>query len=235
MKHICCLLSVAQAYRFTSLSTQRISHTHYSGRDVSLRIPKLRFSHYSSPRSFADNNTPPISQQKSGTIKDEEIHADFIQIVNENGNLDPPVRTADALRSLQRDRYSLVQVSPGGAGRPTVCKILSREMLREQQRTKEKALRVKKTLTKQIELNWAIDPHDLSHRLKSLSEFIERGRKVEVILTRKKRKRPPTGVEVRNVMDTVMKAIDGANAMQIKPMEGQPGKHVLITVKKKEG
>jgi hypothetical protein len=34
-------------------------------------------------------------------------------------------------------------------------------------------------------------------------------------------------------MDTVMEEIDKANAVQIEPMEGQLGKHVVVVVKRK--
>ncbi|KKA19281.1 Translation initiation factor IF3, partial [Rasamsonia emersonii CBS 393.64] len=123
---------------------------------------------------------------KAGVVQNEAIQAETIQIVNENGGLDPPVRTADVLSSLQRSEYTLVQVAPGGDGRPPVCKILSKKMMREQEKAKAKAAHAAKTSTKQIELNWAIDQHDLAHRLKQLASFIEKGRRVELILTRKK-------------------------------------------------
>jgi translation initiation factor IF-3 len=233
MKYLRFLMSSGHEYCYTLLFTQRIPQFLLPRQEASPAATNFRFLRHFHSRPRTRNLLTPITEGKSGTIKDEDIRTDIIQVVNENGRLGPPVRTADTLRSLQRDKYSLVQVSPGSVDRPPVCKILSKEVIREQQRAKEKAPPVKKRSTKQIELNWAIDPHDLAHRLKSLTGFIEKGQKVEVILTRKRGKRPPTNDEVKNVMDTVMEEIDKANAVQIEPMEGQLGKHVVVVVKRK--
>jgi translation initiation factor IF-3 len=86
--------------------------------------------------------------------------------------------------------------------------------------------------TKQIELNWAIDAHDLAHRLKQLTNFLEKGRKVEVIMKRKKAKRSPTVEEIKQVIQSVLDTTREAGGTQVKAMEGEPGKQVIITVKK---
>lgn len=90
-----------------------------------------------------------------------------------------------------------------------------------------------KTSIKQIELNWSIDPHDLSHRLKKLPAFVDKGRTVEIILTRKRNKRMATADEIKQLMDTLRAAIEEANAHQTKPMDGEVGKTLTITVEKK--
>lgn len=227
MKHIRGLVSTAQALR-RSLLPLEFTRAPFVKYNVPLRQAQLRFLKYS--RSTTDAGPP----AKPGPIKDEDIPADIVQVVNENGGLDPPVQKADVLRSLQRPEYSLVQVAPATADRPPVCKILSRRVMWEQERAKAKAAHAAKTSLKQIELNWAIDNHDLSHRLKQLVAFLDKGVKVEIILTRKRGKRAPTPEEVKNLMDNVLATIEEANAIQVKAMEGEPGKHVLMTVKKKD-
>ncbi|KAL2003095.1 hypothetical protein VTN02DRAFT_5039 [Thermoascus thermophilus] len=229
MKHIRGFISTAQAFRRSFLHSPELTRSPLIEYGFPWRRAQLRFLQYS--RSPAPNAAAPA---KLGPIKDEDIPAQYVQVVNENGGLDPPVRKIDVLRSIQRPEYSLVQVSPGTDDAPPVCKILSRQFLKEQERAREKAAHAAKTAIKQIELNWAIDNHDLSFRLKQLVSFLDKGRKVEIILTRKKGKRAPTPEEVKNVMDNVFETIKEANAKQIKNMEGEPGKHVIITVKKKD-
>ncbi|KAL2006002.1 hypothetical protein VTN00DRAFT_9656 [Thermoascus crustaceus] len=229
MRHIRGFISTAQALRRTFLPPPEFTRAPFIEYDFPWRRAQLRFLQYS--RSPAPNAGAPA---KPGPVRDEDIRAQFVQIVNENGGLDPPARKIDVLRSIQRPEYSLVQVSPGTDDRPPVCKILSRQFLKEQERAKAKAAHATKIATKQIELNWAIDNHDLSHRLKQLVSFLDKGRKVEIILTRKKGKRAPTAEEVKNLMDNVLETIKEANATQIKGMEGEPGKHVILTVKKKD-
>lgn len=232
MKHLQGLVSAAQALRHVFLHTPQIQPLSFQRYQFIQRQLRSRFIHSSRPRTTAQT-TAAAAKGKAGVIQNEAIQAETIQIVNEEGGLDPPVRTADVLSSLQRNEYALVQVSPGGNGRPPVCKILSKKMMREQEKAKAKAAHASKTSTKQIELNWAIDQHDLAHRLKQLESFIDKGRRVELILTRKKGKRAPTAEEVNNLMERATEAIEEVNAMQVKPMEGQPGKHVMFVLKKK--
>ena len=235
MKSITCVMSATRTLQHAFLSARQIPKPLSLESKILRKGPQLRLLYYSRPRSVTDgNNNLSEVQRKSGIVKDEEIKAEIIQVVNDSGGLDPPISKADVLSSLQRDKYYLVQMSPGSVHQAPVCKIVTKELLREQRRLKSKATHLNKTTTKQIELNWAIDPHDLSHRLKSLASFIEKGRRVELILARKRGKRAPTADEVTRVMDSVLDAIEKANAMQVKPMEGQPGKHLLIIVKKKE-
>ncbi|GAD95064.1 translation initiation factor IF3, putative [Paecilomyces variotii No. 5] len=232
MKHIRGLVSTAQALRHTFLHPLEISRVPFTTRYGYLQPQRqLRFIQYSRASKSPAANASPKAQ---GIIKDEDIRAPQIQVVNDNGALDPPERTIDVLRSINRSEYFLVQVSPGAADRLPVCKLVSKKGLREQEKAKAKAAHSAKTAVKQIELNWAIDAHDLSHRMKQLVSFIEKGRKVEIILTRKRGKRAPTAEEVKKVMDAVLDTVQNADAAQVKPMEGEPGKHVLIVVKKKD-
>jgi translation initiation factor IF-3 len=138
---------------------------------------------------------------------------------------------------MRRSDQVLVQLDPGDSGRVPVCKIMALSDFREEERAKERAVRMAKhsakTSTKQIELNWSIDPHDLSHRLKKLSGFIDKGRTVEIVLTKKRNKRMATADEIKQLMDRLRAAIEEANAHQTKSMDGEIGKTLTITVEKK--
>ena len=165
-------------------------------------------------------------------IKDEAIRAPFVQLVNEEGKINPPEPLSNVLASFDRSKFFLLQVSPGAPRQPPVCKILNKMEYRANEKAKEKAAKAAKQSTKQIELNWAIDAHDLAHRLKQLTSFLEKGRKVEIVLTRKRHKRAPTVDEIKHVMQSVLDTTREAGGTQVKAMEGEPGKHVTITVKK---
>ncbi|KKK14169.1 hypothetical protein P175DRAFT_0499243 [Aspergillus ochraceoroseus IBT 24754] len=230
MTHMRGLISTTQALRRIFLVPQSIS-----------RVPFARYSPKQSPlqnrllHSTSSRLRPYAKPAETpGQARDEDIRAEYVQIVNENNSLDPPMRLSHALRSFDRTENFLLQVSPGTRDQPAVCKIVNRLAMREHERAKAKAAHTAKMAVKQIELNWAIDPHDLSHRLKQLTTFLDKGRKVEIILTRKKGKRAPTIEEVKNVMDKVLQVTKDANAMQVKPMEGEPGKHVILFVKKRD-
>lgn len=237
MKHIRGLLSTTQALRrtFTADASQfspfrcPIFHprsVHPLNPPVVRNLPQLRFLRI--PR-----RQPPVEEQ-SQQLKDERIGVPHIQLVNEEGHLDPPAKLRDVLNSINRAEEFVLQVSPTLSDRPPVCKIMNKAAIREYERTKAKAAKVQKSQLKQIELNWCISNNDLSHRMKQLATFLEKGRKVEVLLTLKKRKRAPTMEEAQNTYNRVMEVADESNAGLVKPMEGVLGKQVLIILKRKD-
>jgi translation initiation factor IF-3 len=168
-------------------------------------------------------------------MKDEGIKAYEIQIVDESGVIQPPIRLRDALKSFNRNENFLVQVAAETWDKAAVCKILSKKYLREQEHLRAKAARALavNATVKQIELNWAIDPHDLSHRLKQMSNFLEKGRKVEILMTPKKGKRRATIEEAKNLMQTVKQRVQETGAGETKAMEGALLQQVTMYVQKK--
>jgi translation initiation factor IF-3 len=228
MKHTRGLTSITQALRHTFLSPFQTPWVPFVRYNFALRGTQ------GTQLRFLQSRSLPNQQSKQKQIRDEDIRSEYIQIVNENGDLEPAMRLRDALRSFDRSENFLIQVSPAQPDRPPICKIVNKMAMREHERAKAKAAHATKTAVKQIELNWAIDSHDLAHRLKQLTSFLEKGRRVEITLTRKKGKRAPTVEEIKNVMDSVLQTTKEADATQIKPMEGEPGKHVTLFVKKKD-
>ncbi|KAL4875366.1 translation initiation factor IF3 [Aspergillus karnatakaensis] len=223
MKHIRGLLSSTQALRQVFLGPQPVPRTQFFCYAPTQPRLQVRFN----SRGF-------LAQNQITT--NNHIQAEYVQIVNADNKLDPPVRLRDVLRTINRPDETLLQVSPGSYDKPAVCKIVSTTAVRQQalQKSKvEKAVKAAKASVKTIELNWAIDAHDLNHRLKQLLGFLDKGRAVEIILKRKKGKRIPTVEEIKALMDKVLQTVKDADAVQIEPMEGMPGKQVTLLVKKR--
>ncbi|PYH46340.1 putative translation initiation factor IF3 [Aspergillus saccharolyticus JOP 1030-1] len=215
------LLSTAQVLRQVFFPPQRIVRPQYlQPSPIGVRTAKW-------------TKSAPTEKRDIKLIKDEGIASEWVQLVNEEGSLDPPVRRSNVLKNIDRAKEFLIKVSEGIDGAPPVCKIVNKVALREQEKAKAKAAHAAKTSSKQLEFNWAIDGHDLDHRLKKITEFIAKGYKLEIVLMRKKGKRAPKPEEVQNLMEKVVETIKEADGMQIKPMEGEPGRAVTITVKKK--
>lgn len=227
MKHIRDLMSVRQALRQTFITPPRLSRVGFLQPHTLRNSFQLRLFHESRRLARQD-----VRQPVQGPIKDEAIRAPFVQTVNEQGDLEMPTRLIDTLKSFDRSKFFLLQVSPGEPGKPPVCKITNKLAYAQREKEKIKAIKAAKTQTKHIELNWAIDAHDLEYRLKQLTTFLEKGRKVEVTLTRKRRKRAPTVDEIKHVIQSVLDTTREAGGLQVKAMEGEPGKEVKITVRK---
>lgn len=160
--------------------------------------------------------------RKQGPPQNENIRAFEVQVVDEDNSLKPPVPLFDVLDTLDRKLYTLVQVSPPESDGIPVCKIYNREALRQAERARIKPPKDPISLTKQLELNWAIDPNDLRHRLNKMQEFLEQGRRVEVILAAKRKGRKATEEEAQSLLQRLRdraKELDGAK--EWKDMQGK--------------
>lgn len=171
---------------------------------------------------------PPVVQSP----RNEAIGAPFIHIVNEQGQLGAPISLLDALDSFDKKESFLVQVRGPSENQIPICKIYNQKEYRQGQKILEKAARSSKTGTKQMELNWAVDPHDLSHRMKQLQKFLEKDYRVEILLTTKRRKRSPTVAEIKQVAQSVFDTIKAAGARQVSEPEGELGKQFKIAAKR---
>lgn len=227
MNHTRGLISSAQALRqifIAPIHTPKIGILRFNPLQHGTQARFFQQSRFLELREYRPPvDTPPIN----GAIR-----ASFVQVVNDEGNLDPPTRLDDVLESFDNEKFFLMQVQEGDRDTPPVCKVYNKKEYRAHEKAKAKSARSAKVSLKQIELNWAIDAHDLSHRLKQLSTFLEKGRRVEVLLTTKKRKRNPTVDEIKQVMQSVLDTIREAGGTQTKAMEGEPGKQLKITAQK---
>ncbi|EKV06780.1 Translation initiation factor IF3, putative [Penicillium digitatum] len=227
MNHTRGLVSSAQALRQIFIAPVRTSRVGILAFRHSQNTPQTRYfqqSYYLRLRAYR----PPVEKPPIN----EAIRASFVQVVNDEGDLDPPTRLEDVLESFDHAECFLLQVQEGDIDNPPVCKVYNKKEVRAFEKAKAKSARESKVIFKQIELNWAIDAHDLSHRLKQLSTFLEKGRRVEILLTTKKRKRNPTVDEIKQVMQSVLDTIREAGGTQTKAMEGEPGKQLRITAQK---
>jgi translation initiation factor IF-3 len=128
----------------------------------------------------------------------------------------------DVLNRIDRTTHRLIQVgeAPGpsdafGASPPIpVCKIQSKKEIYLDQQRKNAEAKEKKRVSaitssvKTLELNWAIDGNDLGHRLERMREFLEEGRKVEVVLAAKKRGRKASAAECEGVLRRIRNVVE---------------------------
>ncbi|KAH8724160.1 hypothetical protein GQ44DRAFT_760581 [Phaeosphaeriaceae sp. PMI808] len=154
-------------------------------------------------------------------VLNNAIESARINFVDEHGKYNPNVAIEDALSVVNKTTHYLVQMTPvkvDDFGTPDpdslpTCRIVSKMALREQHERKLETLRRQaKGLSagpapKNLELNWAIASGDLKHRLLKLKEFLQDGKKVEVMLAPKKKGRKATEQEAEGVMKAVRDAV----------------------------
>lgn len=154
--------------------------------------------------------------------RDDMIRSWSVTLVNEDGTLGEARSTYDVLQSLDRSVEMLVQVAPCEPGQIPVCKIVNKRVAREAEKARAKSAKGSGTVSKTLELNWAIDRGDLGHRLERMKQFLAKGYKVEIVLAGKRKGKQATMDEawalIKRILDVVGE-VDGAR--EAKPMEGK--------------
>ncbi|KAL1799390.1 hypothetical protein ACET3X_003427 [Alternaria dauci] len=183
-------------------------------------------------------------------VIDRAIEADFINFVDEDGVFHKNVPLDEALSSINKFTQHLVQMAPGKYDEngeldpeslPT-CRVISKINLRAQHEKKLETLRRQaKGLgagsgppSKTLELNWAIAPGDLKHRLVAMKKFLKEGRKVEVMLGPKKAGRKATLEEANAVMKAIGEAVEECKGSRESKREGDVGGILKVTYEGKK-
>ncbi|TGJ81980.1 hypothetical protein E0Z10_g6797 [Xylaria hypoxylon] len=172
--------------------------------------------------------------------RDTAIPYRWVRIAGGSGNLSAPQRTDTVIANLPRG-HSLVMVAPPPPPPPpapgvpvvvqpsaAICRIIDAAAEEEAAKAAAKAAEVAAKESKQVaqqtktlELNWAIAPHDLAHRMKRLAEFLDKGMRVDIMLARKRGSRKATPEEGRDLVERIQQTVsDVPGAAEYKKMDG---------------
>lgn len=190
-----------------------------------------------------------VETKRKQMLRDYEIPYRWVQIVDGSGGpLSEPRQTATVLAELERG-YSLVMVAPPAPAPPpapgvpmiikppaAICRIVdtvaeAKAAKAAAAEAKEMAKEAKKLerQMKRLELNYAIAPHDLRHKVKRLHEFLGKGLRVEVLLARKRGSRKTTRPEEEQLVNSVREAaLAVSGATEYKKMDGTVGAVVTM-------
>ena len=118
----------------------------------------------------------------TGPRANEDIQADQVQLIDQDGNNHGEVPIDAALSAARESGLDLVEISPNA--KPPVCKILDLGKLKYQtQKKAAEARRKQKTVeVKEIKMRPNIDTHDYDVKMKAMNRFFGSGDKVKVTL-----------------------------------------------------
>jgi translation initiation factor IF-3 len=119
---------------------------------------------------------------REGPRVNEDIQAQQVRLIDENGEQLGIVSTRDAISKAADAGLDLVEVA--GNVDPPVCKILDYGKLKyETQKKKSEARKKQKTIdVKEIKFRPNIEQHDYDVKMKAMRRFLEEGDKVKVTL-----------------------------------------------------
>ena len=190
------------------------------------------------PRTFGPRST------RDGPPRDEAIRSLTVRIVSADNKIQEPSYFPDILASIDRKTHFIQQVSPSDDPEfpIPICKIIDRKESREQERARAKAAKSSQhaASAKKLELSWGIGKHDLEHRMKKVKEFLEEGRRVEIVVGASRRKgqaKKAAKIEAQEAVET-FKTIKEAiaeldDATEWKPMVGSVGTLAILYLEAK--
>lgn len=130
----------------------------------------------------------------------EEITAQQVRLINENGEQLGVVSKAEALAKAEEAGLDLVLMSPGTV--PPVCKILDYGKFKYDALKKDKEIKKAQKIveTKEVRLSMTIEEYDIAYRVASASKFLQEGNKVKISLKMKGREQAyvKKGIEIVN-------------------------------------
>lgn len=170
-----------------------------------------------------ENNTG--SGKKSTPRKNEYIHAQQVQLINEQGENIGVLPTYKALEMAKEAQLDLVEVGPNV--KPPVCKIMdfSKYMYIQSKKSRmNKKGKVKET--KEFRFTPVIDTGDVEHRVKRAKEYLEKGHPVKIVMVRKGRQNKEQALQVFSEILT--------NFADYSSIEAEPtneGNRIFLTYK----
>ncbi|RYO73726.1 hypothetical protein DL766_005232 [Monosporascus sp. MC13-8B] len=242
-----CIFSPARALRHIFLSS---TANHAAVAPIYLSPLAVRATTAATPapapsliKARALSMTAPL-RKKVNQVKRRPINGQipykWIRLKQADGSLAPEARrTDDVLTELDLETWTLELLSPPrdpdsdpdasadlDVGPPAaICRIVDRAEAEAAAEEAARAARRKAVGTKELELNWAIAPHDLEHKLRRLREFLGKGMQVEVMLARKRGGRTAAKDESEALLARVREAaLEGVpGAKEVRKMSGTVG------------
>ncbi|KAL8839890.1 MAG: hypothetical protein Q9170_001570 [Blastenia crenularia] len=211
-------------------------------------LPRQQFSTVTRRHTVFNPNPQkpiPTQPQNTGPPRDEAIGPSNIQVqvVNSDGSLQRPQNLQHSLADIDRKLNFLIHVGdkvhPRYADQPEpeeglqdtrpripVCKVVPKMQFRLAEAKRLKPKKDVAAMSKQLSFHWTMAPNDLKHRLDKLKQFLDDGRRVDVIFGKKrkgwKHKKDITDEEASRMMKQIRDTVaEVEGAKEWKEMEGQ--------------
>lgn len=185
------------------------------------------------PRNL-DKPGPRVKTKLARLPRDDEIRERYVHIkqVDSDGveRLSGLLEVRHLLTKLDRKSQSLeVQYMPDPKDPDSpqwpVAKIVNKkeELARKQKEKEQQKKQAAANKEKELEFNWALAPHDVEHKLRTLQKFLAKGYKVQLLLLKKAGKgAKATKKEAETLLEKIVEAIaEVPGSKEWKGREGQ--------------
>ena len=169
--------------------------------------------------------------------QNHQVDTRWVRIKSSTGVSDPR-SLSSLLREVDGSNQTFVQISKPGTQREAVVEVLTIEQLRDRFQASVALVKAqrssqKESKAKQVELNWAIGDHDLAMKLNQLEQFLDKGKKVEIVLAPKREGRRATTQEANGLLQKIREKLVECDSKEIAPLEGTVLRTAIMKVRKK--
>ncbi|KAL8371810.1 hypothetical protein RB595_001554 [Gaeumannomyces hyphopodioides] len=147
--------------------------------------------------------------------------------------------SANAAAETESDDEEAAEAPQARSKRPPIpiCAIMSKEKYEEHLENERREQRIRDLGTKELEIGWSIDQHDLGHKVRKLREFLGKGYTVRVMFLNNKKKGKKRSANkdddngaAAEAVRTVEEAVaEVPGAKQCKKPEGSVGRTLTLT------
>ncbi|KAI9890420.1 MAG: hypothetical protein M1814_004206 [Vezdaea aestivalis] len=162
-------------------------------------------------------------------VYDINITETVIDAIHPDGQYSSNVRLEDLRRRFNPFVYRLVQVAPATEASRMKCMVMDQESFIRYvvknipgRTNTNAATGAKGQGNKEIEMSWSITENDLEHKMKSLQEFLQKGKRIQINIAPKRRGRVPTPEEGDHLVAMIReKAAEVPSAHEWKNADGE--------------
>jgi translation initiation factor IF-3 len=139
----------------------------------------------------------------SDHLRDRNIPYHIVQLVNEDGRLEPPTPLSHIIASIDSKTHfvELVNEDP----QPLVkIKNKTQEYIKMKEWKKRQKEVAASNIQKEIQMTWGVESGDLAHKLKKVRKELEKGNRVDLVYAPKANQVMPSPVAMENrIKETV--------------------------------
>lgn len=181
------------------------------------------------------NRNRPQSLRIPKVLKNHEIRADEVRVLDDEDNSLGVMTMKEALELAEQKELDVVEVS--SKAKPVIVKIISYDKYRYQFEKKYKqdvrAQKSSASSSKRIQISFRAQEHDLETRAKQGNKFLEDGHQLEIMMTLRGREKGKKDFARERMLEFVKTYILTEHQVIASPRPGGRGMSMLLAPKTK--
>ncbi|CAG8732330.1 2571_t:CDS:1, partial [Dentiscutata heterogama] len=122
----------------------------------------------------------------------------YVKFVNQEGKLEGIISVKKLLATIDREKYWLVEVESNE--NPPICKLIEKKLAYEK---RKKQIQNTPIVTKELQMTWKVDDHDLMHKISRAKSWLAKGYQVEIVISNRGVQKKKRTLD-RTIMDKIL-------------------------------